>query len=57
MKQAGEAPIERADDHKACGEYIKIFHGATFFLSLPQLDLREKQFYCKEQEEDVFPLG
>ena len=49
MKQAGEAPIERADDHQAGCEYIKVFHSANFFLSFvsgrlcqPQFDLREK---------------
>ena len=55
MKQAGEAPIKRADDHQAGCEYIKVFHSAKFFLSFvsgrlcqPQFDLKEKLFYCEE---------
>ena len=63
MEHAGEAPVERADDHQAGCEYIKIFHSANFFLSFvsgrmrqPQFDLREKLFYCEEHSESVFPV-
>ena len=63
MKQAGEAPIERADDHKSGCEHIKIFHKANSFLSFvcgrlrqPQFDLKEKLFYCEKHSEGVFPV-
>jgi hypothetical protein len=63
MKQACEAPVQRADDHQTGCDYIKAFHSAKFFLSFvsgsmrqPPFDLKEKVFYCEAHGRDVFPL-
>jgi len=63
MKQAGKAPVERADDHQAGCKYIKVFHSAKVFLfsmsgrlCQPLFDLKEKVFYCEERREEVFPV-